>query len=47
MAVALYDPTVGYYRRDRARVGYEPGTIFSPPPPAAPIFGELLCGRPA
>jgi len=34
--------TVGYYRRDRARVGYEPGTDFFTATTSGPIFGELL-----
>ena len=28
MELALYHPTVGYYRRDQPRVGYDRGTDF-------------------
>ncbi len=42
MALALYHPHVGYYRRDRARVGYGPGTDFFTATTSGPIFGELI-----
>ncbi len=42
MALALYDPQVGYYRRDQARVGYGPGTDFYTASTSGPIFGELV-----
>ena len=47
---ALYDPKVGYYRRDRTRVGYGPDTDFFTASSSGPIFGELVaaaCVRPA
>ncbi len=42
MELALYDSTVGYYRRDRTRVGYAPGTDFFTASTSGPIFGELV-----
>lgn len=42
MALALYDPEVGYYRRDRPRVGYGPGTDFFTASTSGAIFGELV-----
>src|SRR3954467_14586412 len=42
MDLALYDPTVGYYRRDRTRVGYAAGTDFFTASTSGPIFGELV-----
>ncbi len=42
MELALYDPAVGYYRRDRPRVGYGPGTDFFTASTSGPIFGELV-----
>ena len=42
MELALYDPEVGYYRRDRERVGYAPGTDFFTASTSGPIFGELI-----
>ena len=42
MALALYDPTVGYYTRDRPRVGYAPGTDFFTASTSGPVFGELI-----
>jgi SAM-dependent MidA family methyltransferase len=42
MHLALYHPVVGYYRRDRARVGYAPGTDFFTASTSGPIFGELV-----
>ncbi len=40
--LALYDPRVGYYRRERARVGYGPGTDFFTASTSGPVFGELI-----
>jgi SAM-dependent MidA family methyltransferase len=42
MELALYDPAVGYYRRDRPRVGYGPGTDFFTASTSGPMFGELV-----
>jgi SAM-dependent MidA family methyltransferase len=42
MELALYDPSVGYYRRDRPRVGYGPGTDFFTASTSGPVFGELI-----
>jgi SAM-dependent MidA family methyltransferase len=42
MELALYHPGVGYYRRERARVGYEKGTDFFTASTSGPIFGELV-----
>jgi SAM-dependent MidA family methyltransferase len=42
MDVALYDPKVGYYRRDRRRIGYGPGTDFLTATASAPLFGRLV-----
>ena len=42
MALALYDPAVGYYRRDRHRIGYGPGTDFFTASTSGSIFGELI-----
>lgn len=42
MRLALYDPQLGYYRADRARVGYGPGTDFFTASTSAPVFGELV-----
>lgn len=42
MELALYDPAVGYYRQDRPRVGYGPGTDFFTASTSGPIFGELI-----
>jgi SAM-dependent MidA family methyltransferase len=47
MALALYDPSVGYYRRDRTRVGYGAGTDFFTSSSSGPVFGALVanaCG---
>jgi SAM-dependent MidA family methyltransferase len=43
MALALYHPDVGYYRRERPRVGYGPGTDFFTASTSGTIFGELVC----
>lgn len=42
MELALYHPGVGYYRRDRPRVGYAPGTDFFTASTSGAIFGELV-----
>ena len=42
MDLSLYDPQVGYYRRDRPRVGYAAGTDFFTASSSGPIFGELV-----
>ena len=42
MALALYHPRVGYYRQDRARVGYGQGTDFFTATTSGAIFGELV-----
>lgn len=42
MDLALYHPEVGYYRRDRARVGRRSGTDFFTASTSGPIFGELV-----
>ena len=42
MALALYHPQVGYYRRERTRVGRGPGTDFYTATTSGPIFGELI-----
>jgi SAM-dependent MidA family methyltransferase len=40
--LALYDPVVGYYRQNRARVGYGDGTDFYTASTSGPLFGELV-----
>lgn len=40
--LALYDPAVGYYRRQRTRVGYAAGTDFFTASTSGPVFGELV-----
>jgi len=42
MELALYDPTVGYYRRPGPRIGYGTGTDFFTASTSGPVFGELL-----
>ena len=42
MELALYDPTVGYYRSGQARVGYTDGTDFFTASTSGPVFGELV-----
>ena len=42
MALALYAPQIGYYRRPRPRVGYGAGTDFYTASTSGPIFGELI-----
>jgi len=45
--VALYDPAAGYYRSDRERVGYAPGTDFFTAATSGPVFGELIAAAAA
>jgi SAM-dependent MidA family methyltransferase len=40
---ALYDSKIGYYRQERTRVGYAPGTDFFTASTSGPLFGELIC----
>ena len=40
--LALYDPVVGYYRQNHARIGYGPGTDFYTASTSGPLFGELV-----
>jgi SAM-dependent MidA family methyltransferase len=42
MGVALYDPVLGYYRREATRIGYGPGTDFLTATVSAPILGRLV-----
>ena len=42
MDVALYDPVAGYYRRERPRIGYAPGTDFLTATASAPLFGRMV-----
>lgn len=42
MELALYHPTLGYYRRPAARVGYGAGTDFFTASTSGPVFGELV-----
>ncbi len=42
MALALYDPEIGYYRRSRERIGYARGTDFFTASTSGPVFGELV-----
>ncbi len=42
MEIALYHPTVGYYRRDRDRVGLSSSTDFFTASSLGPVFGELV-----
>ena len=42
MQLALYDPALGYYRRERERVGYAEGTDFFTATTSAPVFGSLV-----
>jgi SAM-dependent MidA family methyltransferase len=41
MKLALYDPSLGYYRQPRPRVGRAPGTDFFTAS-SSPLFGELV-----
>ncbi|HVW20675.1 MAG TPA: SAM-dependent methyltransferase [Opitutaceae bacterium] len=47
VALALYDPAVGYYRRARARVGAGPDADFVTSTSAGPLFGELVAAAAA
>jgi SAM-dependent MidA family methyltransferase len=47
MALALYDPALGYYRRTGPRVGREPGTDFVTATTTGPVFGELIAAAAA
>ncbi len=42
MDVALYEPAIGYYRRDHPRIGYGAGSDFLTAPASAPTFGRLV-----
>ncbi len=42
MALALYDPAVGYYCGGRPRVGRTPGTDFFTSTTTGPVFGEAV-----
>jgi SAM-dependent MidA family methyltransferase len=42
MDLALYHPELGYYRRDRARVGRSAETDFYTATSSGPLFGELI-----
>lgn len=45
--LALYHPELGYYRRDRARVGRSAATDFYTATSLGPIFGELVAAAAA
>jgi len=42
MDLALFDPAVGYYTRDRRRVGYGPGTDFFTATTSGEVFADLV-----
>ncbi|ATC62574.1 hypothetical protein CMV30_00495 [Nibricoccus aquaticus] len=42
MSLALYHPQLGYYRRDRPRVGRSASTDFYTATSSGPLFGELI-----
>lgn len=42
MELALYDPSVGYYRHNRRRIGRSPSTDFYTSTSVGPLFGELV-----
>ena len=42
MELALYHPQLGYYRQERTRVGYAPGTDFYTASTSGAVFGELV-----
>ena len=42
MELALFHPQLGYYRRDRARVGYARGTDFYTATTSGAVFGEMV-----
>lgn len=43
MALALYHPQVGYYTRERRRVGRERTADFYTATSLGPLFGQLIC----
>jgi SAM-dependent MidA family methyltransferase len=43
MELALYHPELGYYRRDRPRVGRSATTDFYTASSSGSLFGELIC----
>ncbi len=47
MALALYHPEAGYYRRSAPRVGYGPGTDFFTASTSGPVFGGLVAAAAA
>ncbi len=47
MDLALFDPVLGYYRRDAKRVGYGPDTDFFTASSSGVIFGELVAAAAA
>ena len=42
MELALYHPSVGYYRKPQPRIGYGPGTDFFTSSTSRSVFGELV-----
>ena len=42
MELALYHPVVGYYQRDRVRIGLGGRTDFFTATTSGPMFGELV-----
>lgn len=42
MALALYDPNVGYYRKERQRIGYGGNTDFYTATTSGTLLGELV-----
>ena len=42
MEIALYDPTLGYYRQSKERVGYGHDTDFFTASTSGAVFGELI-----
>ncbi len=47
MDTVLYAPKVGYYRRDRERVGYGKGTDFLTATASSPLLGRLVAAAAA
>ncbi|OIR18607.1 hypothetical protein GALL_09440 [mine drainage metagenome] len=47
MELALFEPGVGYYRREARRVGYGADTDFYTASTSGPIFGELVAAAAA
>ncbi len=47
MRLALYDPQLGYYRRDRLRVGRHRAADFYTATSIGPLFGELVAAASA